>query len=201
MHSRLKSLTSAQKSRLDVWLLSDDDERLLREKENDDFGDTAEFWVDEEDQEKAECNEDALDRRSVLLFNTWEWGPAFVDQDPAINMPAGIGLSNNDGGGLGESEDIMSTWKEQCGPDFSKVKCNDSKKWKSTLLITNAQGGSDKDTSEAVLRVSLMGNSARRCYPKTNAKLRLTNKVKDRLRSAVVAPREPSRYALFKENL
>ena len=193
----------------DRWLLNEDDERLLPEKENDafgavDYGDDWDFWEEPNGGEgitSQDATEDVKsDRRSVLLFNTWQHGPAFVDEDPAIHMPSGIELSEKDGSVSGSGAGnaiILSEWEKQFGKSAAKVHCNKHNQWKDVPIFNV-----DTDDSSAVtgstehVRVNLMGNRQRRCYPKTSAMLSMSRCSVDTLKNATIEARTPKKFTL-----
>mmetsp|Transcript_9359 Transcript_9359/g.19127 ORF Transcript_9359/g.19127 Transcript_9359/m.19127 type:complete len:402 (-) Transcript_9359:140-1345(-) len=190
----------------DRWLLSKNDERLLREKDNDAFGANndggGDFWEEEEGNCEASNGRDetedySSDRRSVLLFNTWKYGPAFVDEDPAIHMPLGIELSGCDG--VGDAVDLVSKWEKEFGKSSERVQCNPKHQWKDVSIINADTNDPSSDTGREKVRVSLMGNKRRRCHPNTSAKLSLHH-CANRLRSATREAVVPTSFTL-KEDL
>jgi hypothetical protein len=161
---------------VDRWLLSDVDEKLLREKENDE----AQRFTD---NKKSKDSIDHKDLRHVLLFNTWDYGPAYVDEDPAFS---------------GDGNDLISQWQSKYGKCAEKIVCNDLSNW-SEAMITDAEIDDDYINEYDTIRINLMGSKKRRCHLKPYTKL--SGVSIDTIRAAITEPERPSRVLLQNEKV
>lgn len=165
------------------WLLNQQEEKALREKEenyneNDDVDEEEdEDLYDDYDEDYDDYDEEV--ERSVLLFNTWpddEPGPRGVNGDIATGaLPEGIELSEEDSAAYlkSQEESILREWEEDYGKNGEEVRCNNFSEWKS-VSITTTRSISDQSKTTGPLgpvNVSLMGRENRRLYPKKYASL------------------------------
>ena len=176
----------------DRYLLSDKEEKVLREEE-------AELYGDEDDDEL----------RSVLLFNTWSDGPPprFVDADYFSGaLPLGIEIEvtadddENDGATniICDEYSVMVVEKDGGGNDDVQMRCNSVQEWEDVAINTivpsseGAKCGGEDDTS---VNINLMGNKQRRCHPKRRAAMQLPLPSQTFI-EAVSDARQPSRFVL-----
>ena len=193
------SATHAVPKPADRWLLPDVEERILREQENDGRNDDGEFWwnsFEEEDDEDDEDEDDDEDTRVVLLFNTWNTAPLYVERDPATGaMPMGIELVDDGGDQVGDAEDGASGGDEDAA---AGVRCNARSAWEEVPVLRGLAEGADDDHDhddhDDEVRICLMGNKRRRRHPKTKATLVM--KSAHRSREASYEDRNPTSFVL-----
>ncbi len=152
------------------WLLSQKEQRLLKEQENtcEDF-EESDDWMDDEDGDWYDDEDDDSEvERSVLLFNTWpddEMPPIGVNGDYATGaLPEGIELSEEDAKAYLKSEEarILIEWEEDYGKNGGILRCNPISQWNEIDIGVVDEESVTKDTE---INVSLMGNQNRRLYP------------------------------------
>lgn len=163
---------------VDRWLLSDVDELVLREKEND-----AARRCDDDENLGDFIDDD--DHRHVLLFNTWDYCPAYVDDDPAFRISRG-----------GDSS-LISRWQRKYGKFSEKVICNQFSNWREAAISDRTEIDRDNIHDTVAMRVNLMGNKKRRCYPKPYSKL--SGSSIETIRNAMTELEKPSRLLLNKQ--
>lgn len=160
---------------VDRWLLSDVDEFVLREKEND-----AARRCDDSRQLGDFIDDD--NHRHVLLFNTWDYGPAYVDEDPVFSISRGRDSS------------LISRWQRKYGKLSEKIICNQFGNWREAAISDITEIDYDNMHDTVTMRVNLMGNKKRRCYPKPYSKL--SGSSMETMRTAMTELEKPSRLLL-----
>jgi hypothetical protein len=154
------------------WLLSKEEQKALREKEEncEKDADNDDEWLDEDDDDEIE--------RSVLLFNTWadeEPGPQGVNGDIATGaLPEGIELSKEDAAAFlkSQEEQFLADWEDDYGKGYRAIRCNLFSEWETVDIQDMKQACSLFDsTCLETVNVSLMGTKKRRLYPKQYAAL------------------------------
>jgi hypothetical protein len=128
--------------------------------------------------------------RHVLLFNTWDYGPAYVDEDPIFRVLKGYD-------GSSDEKNLISQWQRKYGKNAEKVVCKTLSNWK-VAIITNGAIDDDRFNDSGTMRVNLMGNKKRRCHSKPYSKL--SGVSIESIRNAVTALESPSRL-LFNEKV
>jgi hypothetical protein len=164
------------------WLLTNDEERELRNEEGL-FGEC--YDEDEED------DDDEVER-SVLLFNTWaDKGPLDVLPDTAAtgSIPDGIEIEGTDLIAYLAQEQVMrlAEWEEDYGPNFEVLQCNPREEW-----VEFGVPEVDRNSDSTEVRVSLMGKQKRRLYPKQQVSLQGSG-----LRAALDQEQDVSHLELF----
>ena len=171
----------------DRYLLTDKEEKALREEE-------AELYGDEDDDEL----------RSVLLFNTWSDGPPprFVDADYFSGaLPLGIEIEftenddENDGATniCDEDSDMVVG-----GNDDVEMLCNSVQEWEDVAINTivpRGEGAEFDDEDDTSVNVNLMGNKQRRCHPTRRAAMQLPLPSQTFI-EAVSDAKQPSRFVI-----
>jgi hypothetical protein len=182
----------------DRWLLPDVDEKALRDQERDDVS-LRRFSNDDIDDDS--CDEDDNDEqveRSVILFNSWSRrGPEGVDQDPVGgNLPEGIEVEGEDLQDYIDSQrkNRFQDWGEGYGNvedtdgdmfSFSELHCHPRSEWKEQIVAYSSEVTRDSSSPSTSVRLSLMGQKARRLHDKKNVRFEVQGDVKTALEQLV----------------
>jgi hypothetical protein len=161
------------------WLLSREEEKALRDQEEEEFLDESsleEEEYDEWDEVNDEVNDGDEDvERSVVLFNTWpddEPPPRGVNGDYATGaLPDGIELDEEGAADFSRTQEAqrLAEWEEEYGLSAQRIRCHPRSEWQNVAMEIRA------DEPERVvqdeLRIYLMGNKKRRVHLKKIARL------------------------------
>eukprot|EP00957_Ditylum_brightwellii_P074348 5648536-Ditylum_brightwellii.AAC.1 len=150
------------------WLMSDVEEMMLRQKENDDArandsGGDHLWWMDyDNDDDDEGVQKEESNVRTVLLFNTWKIAPLSVEPDFAASDYAKHAK-------LSSSSPILL--------------CNDANMWERATIVQGDEIAAEAQTSSSTdcrhppshhgskVQVCLMGNRERRQYPTSKVEL------------------------------
>jgi hypothetical protein len=170
---------------VDRWLLTDEEEYILRyeedhededdddeEEEDDDDDDEAEDDDDYEDDDDEDEEDDEQVERSVLLFNTWK-----SEGPPPRHVKTGFAtaVSDNENGEQG----LVEEWEEDYGVDAAWIRCNPASEWRRTTLSEVPSEVSDGEVVTKVgqlARVHLMGEKYRRLHEENKALFRVPDR-------------------------
>jgi hypothetical protein len=154
---------------VDRWLLTDEEEYILRYEEDHE---DEEDYDDEEDHDEEDDDEedDEQVERSVLLFNTWS-----SEGLPPRNVKTGFAaaVSDNEEGEQG----LIEEWEEDYGVDAEWIRCNPASEWRrAKLLPQEVNDGEVTKCGQLIARVHLMGEENRRLYEEKIARFHVPHR-------------------------
>jgi hypothetical protein len=151
---------------VDRWLLTDEEEYILRYEEDHEDDDDEDY--EDEDDDEAEEEEDEEDdeevERSVLLFNVWS-----SEGPPPRHVKTGFAtaVSDNEEGEKG----LVEEWEEDYGVDAAWIRCNPASEWRRTNIQREGTELPQEVNEDEVVtnvgqlaRVHLMGEQNRRLH-------------------------------------